>query len=225
MFDEVDKRLESWATEILPDSEISFDAPSSRVDKMRVCLYLLDILPTPAGRGVRLPPLQITLRYLVVAQGAEPDKIHKALGTLLVSAMDQVEFEIQKEPLSAHVWPAFGLAPQPSFILLVPFKYDRREKLAPPVRHPLTVQQAFLESLEGEVRVNQIPMMNANVEVPALNLVTKTDADGHFVFASIPGVPSDKDLLIQAKGREFSISTGQAEKRGHTFLFNLKLEE
>lgn len=225
MFDEVDKRLESWATEILPNTEISFEAPSPRADKLRVCLYLLDLLPTAAGRGVRLPPLQITLRYLVIVQGAEPDKVHNALGTLLVSAMDQIEFEIQKEPLSTDIWPAFGLPPQPSFFLLVPFKYDRKEEIAPPVRHRLTIKQAVLESLMGEVFVNQIPMTNASVEVPLFRLSTKTDTDGRFTFASIPLEPAEKDLLIRVKGKQFSVSTSEAERRGETLLFNLKLEE
>jgi hypothetical protein len=239
MFDEVDKRLEAWAKTFFADLEVSFRAPGAETDRLSVCLYLLDVVPVPAGRGLRLPPLQMTLRYLVVPQGAVPSETHQLLGRLLISAMENVEFEIEKEQLPFEIWRAFGIMPQPSFVLLVPFKYERTEKLAPPVRSPLRVEQTVLETLQGritvelkvqetldgEISVKQIPVLDANVEIPLLKLSTKTDADGYFRFASIPSEPPDKNLLIRVKGREFSVSTSQAERRGNLFLFDLKLEE
>lgn len=227
MFDEIDKRLETWAKDVFDgkDLEISFDAPAAAADKTSVYLYLLDILPTPPGRGVRLPPLQITLRYLIVPQAKTPGEAHRLLGNLIVSAMENAEFEVEKEPLAPELWRAFGIAPRPSFVLRVPFRHERKEQIAPPVRFPVTIQQAVLESLQGRVSLNQIPLVSAKVEIPLLKLFTQTDADGKFRFASLPSEPKDKSLLIRAKGREFFVSTGEAERRGNLFLIDLKLED
>lgn len=225
MFDEVDKQLAAWATSNSSGLEISFRSPEAETDKLRLYLYLLDVFPVPAGRGTVLPPIQMTLRYLIVPQGAEAAETHSILGKLMIAAMENSEFEVEKAPLPFEVWRAFGIAPQPSILLRVPFKYERTEKLAPPVRYPLTVKQTILETLQGRISVNQIPMMDAKVEIPKLKLFTKTDAEGNFNFASLPSVPSNKDLVIRVKGREFSVSTSQAERRGNRFLFELKLEE
>lgn len=225
MFDEVDKSLEAWAKDVFADLEVSFFTPVKETDTLSLCLYLLDVFPSPSGRGNRLPPLLATLRYLVVPQGSVPSENHQLLGKLLVSAMENADFEIEKEPLPFEVWQAFGIAPRPSFVLRVTFKYERTEKLAPPVRHPLTVKHTALETLQGRVLVNQIPMMDANVEIPYLKIFAKTDANGNFRFAKLPSEPPDKNLLIKVKGREFPVSTSQAERRGNLFLFDLKLEE
>lgn len=227
MFEEIDKRLEAWAKEVFgkEDLEISFAAPEAEAEKAGVNLYLLDILPTPPGRGVRLPPLQITLRYLVVPRAKKPLEAHQLLGRLVVAAMENAEFEVEKEPLPFDLWSAFGIAPRPSFILRVPFKRERAEQLAPPVRFPVTVKQTVLENFQGRISLNQIPLAAAKVEIPALKLLTQTDADGRFGFASLPSEPKDKVLLIRAKGREFSVATREAERRDNLFLIDLKLEE
>ena len=225
MFDELDRRLEGWAKAIVADLTVSFNVPTAETDKLNLCLYLLDVIPVAAGRGVRLPPLQMTLRYLVVAQGPIQSEVHQLLGTVLIAALENAEFEIEKEPLPFDVWKAFGIAPRPSFVLRVPFKYERAEKVAQPVLQPLTVKQTVLETLQGRISINRIPIMNANVEIPALKLSARTDADGNFQFPALPSEPSEKDLRIRIKGREFSVSTGHAERRGSMFLFDLKLEE
>lgn len=227
MFDEIDKHLESWARDVFEggDLEISFAAPLAETVKPSVYLYLLDVLPAPPGRGVRLPPLQITLRYLVVPQAKTPGESHRLLGRMLVSAMANAEFEIEKEPLSLDLWRAFGIAPRPAFILRVAFKHDRKEQIAPPVREPVRLRQALLESLQGQISLNRIPLVSAKVEIPLLKVFTQTDADGKFRFASLPSEPQDKSLLIRAKGREFSVSTGEAIRRGNLFLIDLKLED
>lgn len=228
MFDEIDKRLEIWTKDVFAgkDLEISFAAPAAPLsEKTSVYLYLLDVLPAPPGRGVRLPPVQITLRYLVVPQAETPAAAHGLLGNLIVAAMENAEFEVEKEPLPLQMWQAFGIAPRPSFILRVPFKHERTEQLAPPVRFPVTLQQTVLETLQGQISLNRIPLVSAKVEIPLLKLFTQTDADGRFRFASLPAEPKDKNLLIRAKGREFSVSTSQATRRGNLFLIDLNLED
>jgi hypothetical protein len=227
MFDEIDKHLESWAKDVFEgkDFEISFAAPDAETEKTSIYLYLLDVIPTPPGRGAPLPPLLITLRYLVVPQAKTPKEAHQLLGKMLVAAMENVEFEVEKEPLPLDAWQSFGIAPRPSFLLRVPFKHERKEKPAPPVRFPLTIRQTAMSRLRGQISLNQIPLVSAKVEIPSLKLYTETDADGRFRFAALPPEPKNKKLLIRAKGREFSVSTSQAERRGDLFLIDLKLED
>jgi hypothetical protein len=230
MFDEVDKNLESWAKDVFEgsDFEISFAAPTpdaAETEKTSVYLYLLDVVPAPPGRGAPLPPLQITLRYLVVPQAKTPAQTHRLLGNMLIAAMENADFEVEKESLPLDLWQAFGIAPRPSFIMRVPFKHERKETPAPPVRFPLTIRQTAIARLRGQVTLNRIPLAAAKVEIPLLRLYTETDTDGKFRFGSLPPEPKDKKLLIRAKGREFAVSTSQAERRGDLFLIDLKLED
>ncbi|HEX8734289.1 MAG TPA: hypothetical protein VF721_03130 [Pyrinomonadaceae bacterium] len=230
MFDEIDKQLESWAKDVFEDRdfEISFAAPAAaaaETEKTSVYLYLLDVIPAPPARATPLPPLQVTLRYLVVPQAKTPELAHRLLGSILIAAMENAEFEVEKESLPLDLWQAFGIAPRPSFILRVPFKHERKETPAPPVRFPLTIRQTAIVRLRGQVTLNQIPLAAAKVEIPLLRLFTETDTDGKFRFGSLPPEPKDKKLLIRAKGREFSVSTSQAQRRGDLFLIDLKLED
>ncbi|HLM00480.1 MAG TPA: hypothetical protein VK400_05460, partial [Pyrinomonadaceae bacterium] len=154
MFDRIDKHLEIWAREVFKgrNLEISFAAPAAAAgaaENPSVYLYLLDVIPAPPGRGMRLPPVQITLRYLVAPQAKTPGEAHELLGNLIVAAMENAAFEVEKEPLPLDVWRSFGIAPRPAFILRVPFKHERKEQIAPPVREPVTLKQAILESLQG----------------------------------------------------------------------------
>lgn len=225
MFDKTDERLESWLKSITQDLEIFFAVPTKDLKKQGVYIYLLDLLPNPSGRGVRRPPLQITLRYLIFPQAETPKENHRVLGNLLISAMESTEFEVEKNPIPSGIWQAFGVPPQPAFILRVPFTLEREEKLAPPVKFPVVINQTTLESLQGRIFANEIPVANAKVVIPALQITTTTNSDGFFRFASVPSEPKDKNLIVRAKGREFSVSTDQIDRSGDLFDIQIKLEE
>jgi hypothetical protein len=225
MFDKTDERLESWLKSITQDLEVFFAVPTKDLKKQGVYIYLLDLLPNPSGRGVRRPPLQITLRYLIFPQSEDPKENHGILGNLLISAMESTEFEVEKNPILPEIWQAFGLPPQPAFILRVPFTLEREEKLAPPVRFPAVINQTTLESFQGRILAGRIPIVNAKVEIPALKTTATTNSDGFFRFASIPSEPKNKNLIIRAKGREFSVFTDQIDRSGDLFDIQIKLEE
>jgi hypothetical protein len=225
VFDLTDRRLESWARDALGDREISFAAPEAEAAKPRISLYLLDLYPNPAGRGLRLPPLQITLRYLVSVYEPDPAAAHETLGKLLIAALESNDLVVAPEPVPFELWRGFGTIPQPAFILCVPFKYEREEKLAPLVRKRLDVRQTILESLTGEIFINEIAIANASVRLPKFNLSTSTNVDGRFVFPSVPIDQEEMKFVIGAKGRVYEISASEAEKADETFLFRLKLEE
>ena len=226
MFDEADARLEAWTKGALDGVEVSLSPPSDSAAKNSVSLYLMDVIPTQPSRGVRLPPVQAVLRYLITTQAKDPKEAHRLLGELMVAAAEMPDFEMEKEPLPAQLWQSFGLRPRPAFILRVPFTYERKEKPVKMVRFPLTMQKAPLVPLQGKIlSTGNIPLVGAKVELPFFKLYTVTDADGAFRFPAVPSEPKNKDLFIRVKGREFSISTKQADREGGKLVIQLPMEE
>ena len=133
------------------------------------------------------------------------------LGDLVVAALQTPEFEVEHEPLPLSLWTALGIAPRPAFVLRVPFKHERPEKLAPPVRHAMVIKPLPMGSLEGQVvGPEDIPLVNARVELPSLELSTTTDSKGRFRFSSVPSAPGTRLLRVRAKGQEFSINVDPA---------------
>src|SRR5882757_9182840 len=137
MFDETDARLEAWTKSALEGVEVSLSPPSDSDGKKAVSLYLMDVLPTQPARGVRLPPVQVVLRYLITVQAGDPRDAHHLLGQLMIAAADESDFEMEKEPMPVEMWRSFGLSPRPALVLRVPFKYERKEKSVKMVRFPL----------------------------------------------------------------------------------------
>jgi hypothetical protein len=225
MFDQIDSQLQKWIESVLDKVEVTFLPPSSTLSGQSVCLYLLEVAAEQKGRGIRLPPLLMTLRYLIVPSILEPQENHKILGKLLIAALENTEFEVEKEPFPLSAWTAFGLAPRPSFILRVPFKYERHEKLAPPVKQPLVLKPTTLHSLSGQILGEDLPLMNAQVNLPEFDRSTITDYQGRFQFSAVPAEPSAKKLIVRARGREFIINIDQRHRSGEGLLINLRLEE
>lgn len=222
MIDEIDRHLSDWIGTVLKEVEVSFAPPAREHEGSSVGLYLLDLAHIPVPRGKRRPPLQIRLRYLVTAQADDPQEAHRMLGELLIAALQESEFEVEQEPSPLAMWEALNVEPRPSFVLRVPFTHQQPEKLAPPVRHPLVLRSSELRSLTGQVvGPENIPIADARVEVPALQLYTNTDSKGRFYFAAVPAEPYPKLLLVHAKGQEFSIDTKQAAE---PLVIHLQLE-
>ena len=147
------------------------------------------------------------------------------LGTLVVAALQNPEFEVELEPVPLSLWGALGIAPRPSFVVRVPFRHDLEEKLAPRVRKPLVVRQIPFRTLEGLILgPEDIPLMDARVELPALDLFTNTDSKGRFRFSAVPAAPGTKLLRVRAKGQEFSINTEHAGSDNDPLVIHLQLE-
>jgi hypothetical protein len=209
MIDQVDERLRKWVQEtlgILP----SLAPPGDTASDGEINLYLLELAERPPARGARRPPLQMTLRYLVTAWANQPEEAHRLLGKLTFAAMEHPDFEVKLNPIPAETWKALGVIPRPSFVLQVPL---RKEQPTPPtqyVREPLVVQATPVISLVGTVLgPKDVPIARATVEIPALQLSTRTDAKGQFTFANVPADPLPKKLRVKAKGRELDVTTEQ----------------
>jgi hypothetical protein len=225
MIDEFDRDLTAWVGKTLDHVDVSLTPPGASKATKEVSLYLLELIQSPPARGTRRPPLMMTLRYLVTTTAPKPEEAHQMLGTLVLAALQNPEFEVEQEPLPLALWTALGIAPRPSFVLRVPFRQERPEKLAPPVKHPIVIKQLPLRSFEGRiVGPENIPIMNARVELPSLDLYTSTDSRGRFRFSSVPAAPGARLLRVRAKGQEFSINTEQAASDKDPLVIQLQLE-
>jgi hypothetical protein len=225
MFNETDRNVVSWAGKALDGVPVSLEPPRADGAAKGISLYLLELVQSTADRGVRRPPILMTLRYLVTTGGSTPEEAHKMLGALVVAAYENPDFEVEQEQLPLALWTALGVPPRPAFVLRVPFIHERKQKLAPPVKHPLIIKRFPLRSFKGQiVGPENIPLMNARVELPSLDLSTNTDSKGRFHFASVPDAPGTKVLLVRAKGQEFSINAEQADSEDEPLVIHLELE-
>jgi hypothetical protein len=50
------------------------------------------------------------------------------------------------------------------------------------------------------------PVMGASVEIAALQISTRTDAQGRFSFRSVPGGDGGSELRVRARGQERSVT-------------------
>ncbi|HEX7151023.1 MAG TPA: hypothetical protein VF618_06005 [Thermoanaerobaculia bacterium] len=131
MIDQTDDRLLAWARKIVPDAEVMLAAPA---DDHGIRIHLLTIQPVNAPRGARRPPLELTVSYLVTTSAEDARDAHRWLAALAFDALSTPEWQVADEPLTTDLWRAFGVAPRPSFVVRMPVRMAREERLAPPVR-------------------------------------------------------------------------------------------
>lgn len=208
MIEDVDQHLKDWARTVVKDVAVSLTIPFGAEAEEGVGLYLLDLAHAPPPRTAKRPPLRISLRYLVTTWAKDPERAHSLLGQLVFAAMDSTEFEVDLDPVPVAVWRAFGVPPRPSFVLRVPLQRERPEPAVTLVRAPLVVEASPVQSLQGVVLGPQeLPVVGARVELPALRLSTRTDSKGGFRFSAVPAQPARQLLRVTAKGRELSVQT------------------
>ena len=207
MIDEIDQRLKDWVGTVLEGVEVSLGTPNGRKTGRGIGLYLIELKDKPPLRTTKRPALQLSLRYLVTAWADQPEDAHRLLGQLVFAAMENPEFEIDLSPLPIAAWRAFGVAPQPSFLLGVPLQKTRPEPKVGIVREPLIVKTSPVTSFHGVVLgPGDTPLAGARVEIPGLRLVTHTDYKGRFRFSTVPSEPAEKLLEIKAKGRNLTLT-------------------
>jgi hypothetical protein len=206
----VDDRLKNWITTIVPEGmEVSLAAPDMHKTGTGISAYLLDVVPTPVPSTYKRAPLQLNLKYMITSWSDKPEDAHQALVELMFSALENSEFQVDRDPMPMTAWTAFGAAPRPHFLVSVPLRQERPEPQTKLVRQPLKLNASPVIGFHGRVAgPEDIPVSNCRVEMPALNLSTNTDRHGRFYFAAVPA-EGTKQLLLQARGRELSISSEQ----------------
>jgi hypothetical protein len=206
MADEFDDRIRSWISSEIPEAEVSLAAPMSQRSGRGVGLYLMELMQSPPPSTSKRPPLQLALRYLITAWSDKPEDAHEMLVELMFAAMENRDFQVELEPIPLTVWTAFGLPPQPSFVLRVPLRQERPQPQTKVVRE-LKIQSSPIVSFHGLLLgPGDVPLPDCRVELPALSLSTSTDYKGRFYFPSVPAAGS-KQLLVKAKGRELPVDS------------------
>jgi hypothetical protein len=206
MLEQTDQRLIDWAKEVTDNAKISLNEPQAAEEG--ITLHLMEIVPVPPARGLKRPPIQLQLRYLVTARADKPEKAHAWLDKLIVAAMDTEDFEVEAMPVSS--WLAYDMPPRAAFVLKV---LARQERLEPPVKFvtkPLVTHIVNAVSMQGVILApNDVPIGGASVEITKLNLYAISDDNGVFRFPRLPNQPDGVELKIRAKGREQTIRVEQ----------------
>lgn len=223
MIDDIDRQLVTWVESVLTGETVSLSKPTPLEKGRGIGLYLMEMHPMPKVREREGATLQCSLRYLVTAWADEPMQAHQLLGTLAFAAMENAEFEVDFESLSPACWTAFGVEPRPSFFLRLPVRHHR--VFPPPtlVTQPVVLSTSPIHTLTGVVYgPGDTPIMGAQVEVPAFQLSTHTDASGQFQFPGLPGdVPIT--LRLRAKGKVVETTADSTDGRSQPLVIRLTL--
>jgi hypothetical protein len=156
------------------------------------------------------PPLQLTLRYLVTTWSEQPEDAHEILSRLFFAAMENKDFEVERNPPSFEVWRAFGVNPRPAFLLRAPLLQERPRSPAKLVREPVRVEVIPRVAFHGKiVGPADIPISHCVVEIPALGLSTSSDREGRFNFSGLPSV-GKTHFLLKARGQKLSVDSEQS---------------
>jgi hypothetical protein len=208
MIEQIDQRLKEWVSQVVDVPIVSLSSPEQQTGERGVSCYLLDLLEKPPLRTAHLrPPLQFSLRYLITTWAADPLDAHSLLGELAFAAMQHPEFELDLSPPATEMWLAFGLTPRPSFFLRALASKHLPEPDVKLVRKPLVLQASPTTSLQGTLQSpDQVPLRGALVELPDLQLRTRTDQKGHFHFPMIPTEPHRRQIRVMVKGEEKEVT-------------------
>lgn len=203
MLEQVDQSLEEWAGKVLPGVPVSLVSAPQPARQPSLGFYLLQLAPVAPPQGVRAPaPFKIKLCYLVTAWAESPAEMHRLVGTLMFSAMENSEWEVVSSASFPRLWSDLNLPLRPAFGLWVPVTRERQVRRAPLVKSQLVLKQSAMRTLRGQVLgPAQVPIMGATIEVPALGLATMTDRQGRFHFSAVPGEPPIRVIRVNAKGR------------------------
>ncbi|RKH95320.1 carboxypeptidase-like regulatory domain-containing protein [Corallococcus sp. AB038B] len=204
MIDEVDLRMRAWVGRIATDAPVHLGVPDREALDRGVCLYLLELGPAPLTRAGKRGALQFSVCYLVTVGAETPERAHRLLGDLVFAAMGDKELEVDLSPVPAALWAGLRSVPRPSFRLRVQV---RKEQPLAEVRCLSLVDRASAQAplLGRVVGPGDVPIRDAWVALPSLQLSTRTDAEGHFHFPRPPRGESLGRLEVRAEGELLSV--------------------
>ena len=199
---DIDMLLVEWAKSVVFDDEITISlAPPvfhDDIKKPQIHFYLIEINPAIMQTATRRSSLRVMLGYLVTVYSSDIQQAHVILNDLIFSAMSHELFDVDFEPATTDIWTVTGQLPQPSFMIRVPVTHERTYDTQL-VRKPPVFNTIDKSVLKGTVLgPDDIPLTQAQVELPDLNQHMMTGYDGRFHFSSVP--PNNR-LRVTAKGR------------------------
>jgi hypothetical protein len=204
VFDTVTENVVAWLARVVPGVEVAPSAPADALGSPAVVCHLLE-LARGDSRSRSLSAKSLELRYLVSVRAPDALAAHRLLGDMVKAALASAEFRIEFLTAGAPLWQALGLAPRPSFLLLVPVEIEAAGKIAPQVTEPVEIRIAPLAGLRGRVIGNgQRGIAHARVSLPDLDRSTRTDSDGWFSFAGLAPAAARRVLVEKGGRRRFA---------------------
>jgi hypothetical protein len=234
MIDQIDNELKAWVETTLQLGSFFLIAPTANLANITnadagIGFYLLELSNTPPFRTNIRSPLQFSLNYLVFTWAKDPLEAHKTLASLVFAAMTRSNTEVRLEPPSPGLWAAFGIPPQPCFMLRTTLRMERPTPDAKPVLYPLVVRDINPTNLRGIVfGLKGKPIVNALIELPNLGLSTKTNPKGQFCFDFVPNTPIIQEITVNFKGKtvvkqlQSSQSDDQASGSSQEYVIRLE---
>lgn len=211
MIDQVDQQLQQWAQDAAGGWSVSLEAPQDGLSGSGVNVYLLHLSAAPPPSTGRTAPHQFYAHYLVSTWASDSEAAHRALGALLLAAMDQSDMDVELTPPPLETWRALGVKPRPAFSLRVLVRRPRPEPATHYVKSPLVIQTTPTAALAGVLRApGGLPLARARVELPALNQSTESDDQGRFRFPTVPAGRLVR-LVVKAKGRVWQVEVPRPE--------------
>lgn len=205
MIDQVDRELQAWVSNAgsIAENQITLAAPGTA--ETTVSLYLMQVVRVMTSHETpRNSPAssKIMLHYLVTVRDDDLLRAHRLLGDLMFAAIEEPEYEVDLDPIPIGAWAAFNQIPQPAFVVKVPLRHERPERVPQLVTKPMELRSVQVTSLHGIVLgPDDIPLHGALVELPDLQLVQRTNRKGAFLFSTIPAGVHKPTLRIRAKGK------------------------
>lgn len=216
--DEVDRGLVEWVSTVTTGARGVLAMPEKR-DGEGVALELFALCASPPPRGDKRPPHQVLLRYRVSTWAATPERSHALLSEVLFAALEHSEWEVD---LANAPPPGPAGRLEPAFVLQVPLRRARDQEIAARVRGPISVEAVSAMALAGVVLgPGEQPMAGALVEVPSLDLASRTGPKGTFRFARVPAGGA-LTLRVRAKGLVQTFTAKPAVGEAVTIRMQLK---
>ena len=199
---EADDLLARWATSVVRTMAVTFGPLPGETAELTANFLLADLEPIRVGRMLRGdPPLRALATYLVSVWSSDAKDAHRVTGDLLFAAMQQPAlFTVSS---GSPLWHALRLPPHPCFALLLPI-----ERSVEPAKAASPVESVRLKAgparvLNGALRgPRKAPIADALVEIPALNLQTRTDARGLFTLGAVTAGLGTLLIRLTAKGAQ-----------------------
>lgn len=184
--DEATRNLCEWIASVVPDTPIDVRSPSDASPHNGIALRLLSVRPLSAPRGQHLTQ-NLQLCYLVSVTLADVLAEHRALGELVFALADRTDYQLLSQDAATALRREISFPPCAAIMLSINLQRQKQTARIPPVRRPLVVQTSPVAAVEGiVVGPEDVPLMDARVEAPALNLSSLTDFKGRFRLPAAP---------------------------------------
>ncbi len=222
MIAEADNQIVQWTKDVLGEGIAALVPPAKEQKGRGVGIYLLEVMPEPRQHVAVRPRLQASLKYLITCWDDSAVEAHRVLGELLEAAMQHPQYEICAESPAPALWTAFGIAPQPCLTLKTRAWKELETKPVKLVRK-VVMETALGRPLYGVVLGPEaVPLCDAQVELPALRLATRTGTHGEFEFANVPVSGGLGNLLVSARGREMTFDMKDLTESPVSINFEMK---